>query len=211
MKCAYNVQGNLANLAAYSAESRHQLLQARKEAVDAILSGERCPFRRVPAYEKTVEQHRAVRGRYNFCVVEGESKTGKTTWAKHGTGVDPSQVFYTNCNSCQEPDLRNLDPLIHKICVCDEAHPQLVLNYKEVFQSQNEWIRLGTSQTNCHSYEVMLQGMIFIILSNKWSEELNELQPSDKSWILKNQSYTRIYSNPLFLVEGQEASGHSFV
>ena len=78
----------------------------------------------------------------------------------------------------------------------------MIIDNKELFQATNNWIRLGVSATNCHSYEVMVHGIKIIILSNKWSQELKELPESDRKWIVANQFYTRLLS-PLF-VSGTE-------
>ena len=64
-------------------------------------------------------------------VVHGESGTGKTVWARWLFG-DPQFVLEVNCASCPEPDLRDLDPLLHKAILYDEASPEMVLRQKKV-------------------------------------------------------------------------------
>ena len=123
IKCVSNVQGNLQNLAVLSNESKRAILEAKRVAVELVLEQEQKPYRSIPAWQRMQEHHAKIRGRYNFCVVEGDSKAGKTRWAMTATAGDPRQVFYCNCNSVVQPDLRMLDPTVHRVSVFDEAHP----------------------------------------------------------------------------------------
>ena len=113
------------------------------------------------------------------------------------TASDPRHVFYCSCNAVAQPDLRMFNATVHRVLVCDEARPSMILANKELLQATNNWIRLGVSATNCHSYEVMAHGVKIIILSSTWSAELKELSEADRKWVVANQLYTRLLS-PLF-------------
>ena len=91
----------------------------------------------------------------------GESKTGKTVWAKNITG-NPAEVFYVNCAKCPEPDLRGLKAH-HKVILLDEASAKMVIAQKLLIQGPPDWVSLGCSTTNCHAYQIFVSGMQFLI------------------------------------------------
>ena len=82
----------VSRMAAFSNESKRAILEAKRVAVELVLEQEQKPFRSIPAWQRMQEHHAKIRGRYNFCVVEGDSKAGKTRWAMTATASDPRQV-----------------------------------------------------------------------------------------------------------------------
>lgn len=119
---------------------------------------------------------------------------------------DPEKVLYCNCaGNCKEPDLRKFSFFKHKIILMDEASPQLVINQKELFQAPPMWLKLGTSGTNCHAYDVFLSGVKIVICSNCWRSDLAQLKQEHQDWIQDNQIYYDTGYQPLYLTEAYEA------
>ena len=83
-----------------------------------------------------------IKQRYPFFVLEGQTKTAKTSWAAARLG-DTRKVFYVNCASGNEPDLRKFDYFQHKIILYDEAPPNMVIQQKLLFQAPPVWVKLG--------------------------------------------------------------------
>ena len=92
-----------------------------------------------------------------------------------------------NCAACPEPDLRELDPEIHKGILFDEASATMVLAQRRLFQAPPCWVDLGCSTTNCHKYQVFLSGMMLIVASNTWTQQLAQLEHAgDRQWLGAN-------------------------
>ena len=112
---------------------------------------------------------------------------GKTVWAKHVTD-NPEEILYVNCAGCPEPDLRLLRPH-HKGVLFDEASPSMIFRQKLLIQAPPDWILLGCSTTNCHSYQVYVSGLMFIICSNKWTSDVQAFKnEEDKEWLEANST-----------------------
>ena len=139
--------------------------QLQIDLIIQTVRGEQKPFRKLEEWEEMEAQFRELRSRYKFFVLDGASRTGKSSWAFWIFG-DPKQVFYVNCAHCSEPDLRKFDRDVHKAILFDEATPKMVLNQRLLFQGPPCFIKLGTSTTNCHAYDVFVSGIRFIICSN---------------------------------------------
>ena len=91
-----------------------------------------------------LEQFARIRSRYKFLVLQGESCTGKTIWAKWLFG-NPELVLEVNYASCPEPDLREFKPLLHKGILFGEANAKMVLRQRKLFQAPPTSVRLGAS------------------------------------------------------------------
>ena len=66
-------------------------------------------------------------------------------------------------------------------------------------------VRMGTSQTNCNSYEVYLHNVMIVVCTNKWADQLEELPPSDREWIEANQIYYDCGNLPMFVTDAELA------
>ena len=118
---------------------------------------------------------------------------------------DPSKVFYVNCANCTEPDLRKFNWLKHKIILLDEASPKMVILQKLLMQGPPCLVKLGQSTTNCHAYDVFVSGIMLIICSNTWAEDVEALpKRGDRDWIYENQVYYNTGDEPLWLTEDEK-------
>ena len=203
-RCMYveagkNVVHHLTNLDRLHAERKRMHLQERKHLVEATCAAKLVAFK--PIEKVTAEfvpQFDSIRPRYKFLVLEGRSRTGKTCYAKHITG-NPAEILEVNCAAGTEPDLRNLDPALHKGILFDEAMPEMVLSQRRLFQSPPCTVDLGCSATNCHKYEVFVSGVMMIVCSNTWSGHVAELEhEGDREWLSSNSVLVHV-NEPLWL------------
>ena len=198
VKCKGNLIQNLANHDVVARETLASALHEKKRIISEALRAEMVEFRHVPQKEPFLEQFEHISNRYKFMVVHGESGTGKTVWARWLFG-DPQFVLEVNCASCPEPDLRDLDPLLHKAILYDEASPEMVLRQKKLFQAPPASVRLGCSTTNCHAYDVFVSGVAMIIASNTWVSDVEALKkPEDRRWLADNSFVVSIGYEKLF-------------
>jgi hypothetical protein len=79
-----------------------------------------------------------------------------------------------------DPDLHDLRPH-HKAIIFDEACAELVVKNKRMFQGLNKPTTLGQSQCNDRTYDVYTYGVMLIVTSNHWEEDLRRLEPKDKA------------------------------
>ena len=68
----------------------------------------------------------------------------------------------------------------------------MVLGNKKLFQAAPSWVTLASSQTNCFSYRVWPHGVRFIVTSNRWTTELNEVPDDDRLWIEANSVLVKV-------------------
>ena len=155
-------------------------------------------WRRVEMWEKYEQEFKEIKQRYPFFVLEGYTKTAKTSWASSLAG-DADKVFYVNAAAGNEPDLRGYDYLKHRIILYDEASPQMVIKQKLLFQAPPVWVKLGQSTTNCHSYDVFVSGVKMIICTNKWAEEKSQMCQEDQDWLDENSYYFNTGNEPLYV------------
>ena len=198
LKCVANLGGNLSNLKAVEAEQEKLFFEEKRRIVVEALKNTVRAFHPQPLLEVFQDQFKVIRSRYNFFVVNGDSCTGKTVWAKHITG-NTSEVFYVNCASCPEPDLRLLKAY-HKVILLDEASPDMILSQKLLIQGPPDFVSLGCSTTNCHAYQVFVSGIQFVICSNKWLSEVENLEcVEDREWLRANSIVLDVGKVPMFI------------
>ena len=137
-----------------------------------------------------------IKPRQPFLVIEGPSRLGKTMYAKNLVGEQ--YTLELNCTCCPEPDMREFNPLIHKLVLFDEATPQMVLRQKKLFQCPQNEVSLGASSTNCHAYSVWVHRCLFVICSNRWTRDLESLAEEDKEWLRAN-SFVLQVSEPMWV------------
>ena len=98
------------------------------------------------------------------------------------------------CVLCGPPPLVSFDYRKHKVVLFDEASVELVLRNRKLFQCPNAMVALGTSATNCHSYNVYVNNTMLVICSNGWQEQLRKSDWDGAQWILANQVYVAVTS-----------------
>ena len=162
-----------------------EFVECKLDIVKAALKANVRQFVYFPVLRYFQDQYLVLRSRYTFMAVTGASQTGKTVWAFNITG-NQDEVFYVNCAQCPEPDLRGLRRH-HKVVLLDEASPEMILNQKLLIQGPPDWVKLDCSTTNCHAYEVFVSGIQFVICSNKWISQMDNLREvEDREWLADN-------------------------
>ena len=198
LKCVANLNGNLGNLKAVEAEQEKLFFEEKRRIVVEALKNTVRAFKPQPLLEVFQEQFKVIRSRYKFFVANGDSCTGKTVWAKHITG-NTAEVYYVNCASCPEPDIRLLKAH-HKVILLDEASPAMILRQKLLIQGPPDFVSLGCSTTNCHAYQVFVSGIQFVICSNKWISEVDNLEcVEDREWLRENSIVLDVGKEPMFI------------
>ena len=129
---------------AVEAEQEKLFSEEKRRIVVEALKGTVRAFKPQPLLKVFQEQFKVIRSRYKFFVANGDSCTGKTVWAKHITG-NTAEVYYVNCASCPEPDLRLLKAH-HKVILLDEASPAMILRQKLLIQGPPDFVSLGCMQ-----------------------------------------------------------------
>jgi hypothetical protein len=85
-----------------------------------------------------------------------------------------------------EPDLREVKFNKTRVVLLDECSATLILSYKKVFMGSPALVTLGSSKTGCYSYKVWTHGLKFVICSNRWHDEVQQLKTSDAQWLQRN-------------------------
>ena len=164
--------------------------EARKTqaSVQSQLAEKRCQFRSIPDVVTWHRQYDNVLERYQFLVLDGRSKTGKTIFAR---SLCPKglQVYEINCAAGGEPDFRDYVFGRDGLILCDEIEAEAVAAQRKLFQAAPCFVQLGTSPTNIHVYLVFVHRVRIICCSNKWMESLARLTEDDQAWITKNSIY----------------------
>ena len=136
-------------------------------------------------------------------VIDGPSWAGKTEFAK---SLAPSGTMLdVNCsNSVDEPPLMEYQVSIHNGIVFDEMAAGVMVKQKKLFQAGAFMVAMGTSRTNCHSYNVLMWRKMMIVCSNKWMRQVNELCADDQAWIHRNTVYLQVTENMFFDIPGKK-------
>ena len=74
-----------------------------------------------------------------------------------------------------EADMREINPLVHDLVLCDEITPQQVLKQKKLFQAGPAPISMGASATNCHAYKAWVHAERMVLCSNTWHLDCSKL------------------------------------
>ena len=135
------------------------------------------------------EQHKKL-CRQKLFVVTGPSRMGKSEYLKAklrrtSTG-GPCEVLTVNVMSVLDPDLKPYRCLKHGSILFDEGSPDLVQRHRDLFQAPRHDITLGNSATSCYTYSVNLWRVRLVLTANGWYDQLAELKPADREWVIAN-------------------------
>ena len=129
-------------------------------------------------------QHPIDEPRYKFLVLRGASRTGKSTLARSLGQVCPfgGNPFVQTVQSALAPDLRGYDEQLHSFIVFDNVNDmRFILDYKAMFQANNDLHTLGESKTGMYKYDVWLFRIPLVVtvdMSASWD--------SDEAWVRDN-------------------------
>ena len=110
---------------------------------------------------------------------------GKTLFCR-SLSPGPGAFLVIDCAYVDMPDLSDYKAGLHTVVLCDEGSCDMVLRYKELFQSSASFVQLGASRTNCHAYSVWAHRVMFVVASNKWKRQLHTLDPEDADCLNAN-------------------------
>lgn len=102
--------------------------------------------------------------RFDFLVLRGASKSGKSTLAKsigHICGF--GKPFVQTVQDAPSPDLRKYDESYGYIVFDNVNHQDFVLSFRAMFQANNDAHTLGASATGIYSYTVWLYRVPIVI------------------------------------------------
>ena len=125
-------------------------------------------------------------------VLEGPSRCGKSIFALKIAGRQATLEL--SCAGQTHPDLRNHNPFQHKAVLFDEAPVAMILANKRHFQAPSTALDCRTSALSMGSYRVWLHQQLLIVTSNTWSQELEDLTPADRDWLLANSVHVKATS-----------------
>lgn len=150
------------------------------------------PFKSIPAVTQWYLQYIHFRDRYDFLLLVGPSKMGKTQYAKHL--LPEAKVFELSTN------WREFDPRVHKGIIFDDVSQfeddsksifQYIMNNKPLFQACASEITLGKSKTGIYEYSVCVYKQPIIVCCNFDHFE------SRAGWIDSNACIVKV-TEPLF-------------
>lgn len=102
--------------------------------------------------------------RYDFLVLRGRSKSGKSTLAKSiGDIFGLGKPFVQTVQDALSPDLKKYDESFGYLVFDNVNSQEFVLSYRAMFQSNNDVHLLGTSVTGIYSYSVWLYRVPIVI------------------------------------------------
>ena len=124
---------------------------------------------------------------------------GKTRYVQGALVANPMQALILDCADAVIPALQdNFVRGEHKLIMFDEAHAEMIIRCKKVFQSGINLVQIGSSPINCVMNEFSLSGVKMAIGSNVWREELEKLPADDKEWIKQNSVHVFV-DRPLWI------------
>ena len=149
-----------------------------------------CKFRTLPLVETWDAQYQDFKDRYQFLVLDGPSRMGKTAF---GRSKCPKGQFVLeiNCAAGGDPDLRSYRYGHHGLILLDEIEADVVARQRKLFQAGTALIQLGTSATNIHVYTVFVHRVRIVCASNNWAASTARLVEADREWIESNSVYVR--------------------
>ena len=175
-----------------------RLVTELQERVQRLLAQNAKPYRVIPAVEEWKKQYSTElfgrKGRFDFLLLKGPSKMGKTKFAMSLFGAD--KTLYVDCQRATDPDLRDFVRGKHDCIIFDEAPPSFVINNKAIFQANSEGALCAQSQCNQHAYRVFLYQIALIVSTNVWIDEQD--QSGDAQWLRANSYHVEV-KTPLWI------------
>ena len=80
----------------------------------------------------------------------------------------------------------------------DEAHAEMIIRVKKLFQSSINPVTYGSSPTNAFVHTVWLHGVKLVVGTNVWDAELQALREEDRKWIRHNAFVVHV-DKPLYV------------
>jgi hypothetical protein len=195
-KAVFAAKMNIDNVTAAEKYIAHEKMLSEKLIVDNSLRLNQRAFRLIPAVTDWLASFGELKDRYQFLVLDGASGLGKTRLAADMTTAD--KFFLVDCASSTTPDMLDFVRGRHDVVLYDEAHVDMIIKNKKLFQSGIDVAKLASSATNNCAYSVWMHRVKQVVCSNVWESELKLLPDGDRDWINKNSVYVKVTS-PLWI------------
>ena len=189
-RVAHGVTRLLADLDVVERELEVTRVRAAQQAVQEALAPRLHSWRSLPPVEAWDASYAELKERYEFLVLDGPSRMGKTAFARSKCPAG-QRILEINCAAGGEPDLRPYKHGHHGLILCDEIEAEAVAAQRKLFQAGTAFVQLGTSPTNIHVYMVFVHRVRIVCASNNWLASLARLTEDDRAWIEKNSIYVR--------------------
>ena len=164
--------------------------QEERDRLLSLIVAKAKPQRSLPEVDEWEKQYDEVKDRYKFLVLGGASGVGKTRFVQGRLVKSPQEALVLDCADAVVPALKgNFDRRQHKLILFDEAHAEMIIRCKKLFQASINPTTYGSSATNCNIHTVWLHGIRLVIASNVWASELARMDPEDREWINDNSVY----------------------
>ena len=138
-------------------------------------------------------------GRCKFLVLDGPSQMGKRSFVQSTLVSRPEEALVLDCADAVIPQFKGtFDNTVHKLVLFDEAHAEMIVRCKKLFQSSVNPMIYGSSCTNAFVHSVWIYGVKLVVVSKVWQAELKALPKEQADWIEANSIYVRV-DRPLFL------------
>ena len=197
-----NIQGAprfLQEIAVHEQAAKQQEVLEYHRAVAEKLRKTQRPWRKLPQVEEWLKQYEEVKERYQFLVLDGPSRMGKTCYARSlCSGNEPSAFLELNCAGAGEVFLKDFTWGKHELIIFDEITPKMVLAQRKVFQAGNSSVQLGSSATNCHIYTVHVHRVKMVLCTNNWRTEEAVMSLQDVQWLEANSVVVNVQT-PLWV------------
>ena len=96
----------------------------------------------------------------------------------------PSQALELDCADAVVPALKDNFSRVHNIFIMVyEAHAEMIVRGKKVFQAGINLVTYGTRPTNVNVTNAWLHGIKLVIGSHVWLEELERVKPYDRQLV----------------------------
>ena len=134
--------------------------------------------------------------RYKFLVLDSPSQVGKTRFVQGSLVRRPAEALILDCADAVVPALKgNFSRSKHTLVMFDEAHAEMVIRCKKLFQASVNKTTYGSSATNAFVHTVWMHGIRLVIGSNVWRDEVAALPKPDQDWIKQNSVYVYVDRN----------------
>jgi hypothetical protein len=189
MRHVTNCRAHVQDLKTAASYFEEQCELEERRLLLAKIRGQSKPYRvleEVHAWAKQYDRDNIV-DRYKFLVLEGPSDIGKTRFVQGNLVEKPEFALILDCSDAVVLALKgNFKRSLHKLVMFDEAHAEMIIRVKKLFQASINPSSYGSSPTNNFITTVWLHGIKLVVGSNVWSEELSALPKADRLWIQKN-------------------------
>ncbi len=198
-KCVSGAHRTLQDLNLLETRLEQEALAKEKSTIQEQLAKSLLTWRTYPQVHEWQQQFFQILHRYQFLVLNGPSRLGKTVFAR-SLCREGKEVLEINCSSGSEPDLRAYRIRKHDLLLFDEIEAPQVAAQRKLFQAPATEVQLGCSATNCHSYSVWIHCRKLVLATNNWQSSMAKLGKGDREWIEKNSILLEVDA-PMWVID----------